>query len=180
MATTKAQTEIQQAAIYRRMNKFTHEVLYIIKSDSQVDTWYTLRFDHAGLAWTCDCPATKPCKHIRAVLEVLKLRRARLAEQIGGDMPAVIATIEAEQEACEEISQAEIAEAILAAERCRKAPVRSRETGREEDTPEHPAPLYGLRPAVSFGCTKTCKRAKQFADLPLNGNAGFSLLKPAQ
>ena len=67
-------TEIKSAAIYRYTNKKTHEVFYVVRSDS-VDEWYQLRFDSVRLCWQCSCPRFfQACKHKRAVQEVLAYR----------------------------------------------------------------------------------------------------------
>ena len=95
--TRKPLTEIQQASVCRCTEKATHEVFYAVKSDSS-DTWYQVRFDHSRLAWTCNCPATKPCKHERAVQEVLKVRRAQVAEKMGGETPAIVAKLQREED----------------------------------------------------------------------------------
>src|SRR6266702_7133367 len=96
ITTAKTKTEIQQAAICRCTDKATHEVFYAVKSDSS-DTWYQIRWN--GNTWMCDCPATKPCKHMRAVNEVLAVRRASIAAQMGGEMPAIVARMQAEEDA---------------------------------------------------------------------------------
>lgn len=64
-------TEIQSAAIYRCTDKHSHEVFYMVKSDSS-DDYYRLTWN--GTEWHCNCPATKPCKHMRAVNEVIAAR----------------------------------------------------------------------------------------------------------
>lgn len=68
-------TEISSAAIYRCTNKATGDVFYMVKSDSS-DHFY--RLDWNGTAWMCDCPATKPCKHMRAVNEVIAAKQAAI------------------------------------------------------------------------------------------------------
>jgi methylmalonyl-CoA mutase N-terminal domain/subunit len=99
-------TEINQAAINRGKDKVTGETFYSVKSDTQENTWYTVRFDHSRLAWCCDCPARcSGCKHNRAVQEVLKVRRARIAAEMGGDMPAIVAETQAREDKKIETSQ---------------------------------------------------------------------------
>jgi len=95
---TRKQTEIQQATICRCTDKTTHEVFYTVKSDSKADTWYAVRFNRPALEWQCNCPATKPCKHERAVNEVLRERRARVASQMGGETPAIVARMQADED----------------------------------------------------------------------------------
>lgn len=104
--TTHKPTEIQQPVLYRCTDKSTHEVFYLVKSDSQADTWYAVRWNAQATAWQCSCPATKPCKHERAVQEVLKLRRQRIAAQMGGNVPAIVATIQAEED--KRVSQVQV------------------------------------------------------------------------
>lgn len=87
---TSKPTEIQSAVIYRCTDKVTRTVYYLVPSDSQSGTYYTVQFDRVRLAWRCSCPAHKPCKHERAVQEVLRLRRERIAHEVGGDMPVVM------------------------------------------------------------------------------------------
>ena len=96
-ATTQATTEITAAAIYRCTNKVTKEVFYMVKSDSS-DAWYQVRFDTRRAAWTCQCPSKHPCKHERAVQDVLKIRRTRIATQMGGNVPAIVAMMQAEED----------------------------------------------------------------------------------
>lgn len=71
---TRKPTEIQQAVVHRCTCKETHEVFYVIRSDSDPNTWYQIRWDVNG--WRCNCPATKPCKHERAVTQVLAAKQA--------------------------------------------------------------------------------------------------------
>lgn len=111
MTTTRKPAEIQSACIYRVTCKATKEIYYIVKSDSDQGLWYEVRFDHSLVAWTCPCKATKPCKHIAAVREILKIRRARVAAAIGGDMPQIIAQLQREEESREEVALATIAQA---------------------------------------------------------------------
>lgn len=68
-------TEIQSAAIYRCTDKHSHEVFYLVKSDSS-DQYYQVRW--TGIEWRCNCPATKPCKHERAVNEVIAAKQAAI------------------------------------------------------------------------------------------------------
>src|SRR5260221_12352480 len=95
-ATTKS--EIQSASVARGTDKQTHEVFYVVKSDTQENVWYTVRWNNEALAWQCGCPATKPCKHERAVQEVLKLRRARIAAAMGPGTVVAVARMQAEED----------------------------------------------------------------------------------
>ena len=85
MATTKS--EITQASVARGVDKQTHEVFYVVKSDSQANTWYEVRWNDSRLQWCCNCPATcSGCKHSRAVNEVLKIRRATIDVAMSGQV----------------------------------------------------------------------------------------------
>lgn len=77
---TRKSTEIQSAAIYRCTCQETGEVFYLVASDSQSGTYHMVRFDNARLSWRCDCPAHKPCKHEKAVCEVVNARHRRERE----------------------------------------------------------------------------------------------------
>ena len=92
-------TEIQSAAIARGQDKITHETFYVVQSDTHPHIWYTVRWNNQRLAWECNCPATKPCKHERAVNEVLKVRRALIAAAMGGQTPAIVAQLQAQEDA---------------------------------------------------------------------------------
>src|SRR5258707_8166464 len=73
-------TEIQSASVARGVDKITHETFYVVKSDSCETTWYTVRWNNERLMWCCNCPATcNGCKHVRAVNQVLAVRRATIA-----------------------------------------------------------------------------------------------------
>jgi len=95
--TKTAKTEIQSPVIYRITDKATGAKFYLVKSDSQENTYYEVRWQVNE--WRCNCPATKPCKHERAVNEVLKIRRAALAAQMGGQVPATVARMQAREDA---------------------------------------------------------------------------------
>lgn len=98
LKTRKPLAEIQQAAIYRCTDKQTNEVFYMIKSDSDENTWYELHFDHTRLAWTCTCPSAKPCKHERALQQVLAIRRERIATAMGPEALASVKHAQAEED----------------------------------------------------------------------------------
>jgi hypothetical protein len=91
MTTTK--TQITSAAIYRCTDKVTHETFYMVKSDNS-EAWYQVRFCQQSARWECGCPSSYPCKHVRAVNEVLAIRRQRIAEQMGGNTPAIVAQMQ--------------------------------------------------------------------------------------
>lgn len=99
MAITKQQTEIQQPAIARGKDKITHEVFYVVKSDSSETTWYTVRWNNERLMWCCNCPARcNGCKHTRAVNEVLAIRRKQIALAMGGQAPKIVAELQAQED----------------------------------------------------------------------------------
>jgi len=94
---TLTKTEIKSAAIYRITDKTTHEKFYLVQSDSEPNIYYQVRWQVNE--WQCNCPSHKPCKHERAVNEVLKIRRAALAAQMGGEMPAIVARMQTREDA---------------------------------------------------------------------------------
>ncbi len=100
MATTRKQSEIQSAAIARGTVRASHETFYVIQSDSDPNTWYQVRWNNERLMWCCNCPARcDGCKHQRATLESLKIRRATIALAMGGEMPKIVAQLQAEEDA---------------------------------------------------------------------------------
>lgn len=73
---TKKQTEIQSATVNRVIDKASKKVLgYLVKSDTQEGVWYQVTWNREEHRYECTCPATKPCKHERAVSEVVKARK---------------------------------------------------------------------------------------------------------
>lgn len=164
MTATRKQSEIQSAAIYRVTDKATKEVFYLVKSDSDAGTWYELHFNHNTIRWECACPSTspRPCKHEKAVREILRIRRARTAAAIGGDMPLIIATLQAEED-----ERARLAEA----RKQPPTPARSFEDwGSCDDATRRGFPGNEQRRQ---------SRAEQERRMaaPLNGNEDFSLLR---
>src|SRR5579872_3956375 len=93
--TTTTKTEIKSAAIYRCTCKTSHEVFYMVASDSEAGMFYQVRFNASAARWECQCPSAYPCKHVRAVNEILAIRRARIATQMGGSVPAIVAQMQA-------------------------------------------------------------------------------------
>lgn len=83
VAQVRKPTEIQSAAIYRCTDKATGNVFYMVKSDSSSE-YYQVTWNEAMHGWDCQCPATKPCKHIRAVCEVIRAKKeqAVIAEAV--------------------------------------------------------------------------------------------------
>ncbi len=79
-------TTITQAQINKVTSKSTGETVYSVKSDSS-DTYYRMTWNVQAIQWECDCPATKPCKHLRALQEVLKAKRAAAQESIKANKP---------------------------------------------------------------------------------------------
>ncbi len=94
MAMTR--TEIQSAAVARGKDKVTHEIYYVVQSDSSPNTWYQVRWSNERLMWCCNCPARKPCKHQHAVEEILRIRRATIAAAMGGETPKIVAQMQRE------------------------------------------------------------------------------------
>lgn len=101
MVTTRKQTEINQASIAHCIAPCdctlkTHdghewsilqgEDVYSCKSDSSSDTYY-MTWDFDRSEWRCSCPATKPCKHIRALCQIIQARKeqeqAQRLESVG-------------------------------------------------------------------------------------------------
>jgi hypothetical protein len=95
---TKTPTTINQATVCRCTDKATHEVFYAVKSDSS-NKYYLVRWNEQAHAWQCNCVSRKPCKHERAVGEVLAARRTRIAAKIGGETPAIVAKMQAQEDA---------------------------------------------------------------------------------
>jgi hypothetical protein len=79
---TRKQTQIQAATVNRVIDKASKKVLgYLVKSDSEQGVWYQVTWNREEHRYECTCPATKPCKHERAVSEVVKARKAIEAEK---------------------------------------------------------------------------------------------------
>src|SRR5579859_4779483 len=74
----KVKSEIQQSTIARGRDLASGDIFYVVKSDSQANTWYEVRWNDGAYGWRCNCPATQPCKHCRAVNQVLQARRLAL------------------------------------------------------------------------------------------------------
>jgi len=92
-------TEIQSAAIARGQDKVTHETFYVVQSDTQANTWYTVRWNNERLMWEDNCPAScQQCKHVRAVNQVLAVRRATIALAMGGQVPAIVAKLQRDED----------------------------------------------------------------------------------
>ncbi|HZU01572.1 MAG TPA: hypothetical protein VFA10_18025 [Ktedonobacteraceae bacterium] len=76
MKSTVAQkTEIQQPVVNKGVDKETGVTFYVVKSDSDPNTWYQVRWNEQALEWQCNCVSRKPCKHQRAVNAVLVAQR---------------------------------------------------------------------------------------------------------
>ena len=159
MATTKATrkpTEITSAAIYRCTCKSSHEVFYMVASDTEAGVFYQVRFNTSAARWECQCPSAYPCKHVRAVNEVLAIRRARIATQMGGSVPAVVAQMQAEEdkriasvqvESRQQVAAVADAEQIAHNELVRQGAVAGTLAQIEEDRRvRHNATLNGNRP----------------------------------
>ena len=73
---TRKPTEITSATVNRVIDKASKKVLgYLVKSDTQEGVYYQVTWDRENHRYNCTCPATKPCKHERAVSEVVKARK---------------------------------------------------------------------------------------------------------
>src|SRR5450755_2537592 len=149
MATTKATrkpTEITSAAIYLCTCKTSHDIFYMVASDSEAGVFYQVRFNTSAARWECDCPSSYPCKHVRAVNEVLAIRRARIATQMGGSVPAIVAQMQAEEDKRIANVQVESRAATFADLKtqfdCRQPVVASVSTKQQREA----APLNGSRP----------------------------------
>ncbi len=94
----KQVTEITSPTIARGTDRQTHETFYVVKSDSSDTTWYTVRWNNERSMWCCNCPATQPCKHCRAVNQVLRLRRATIAATMGPGAVVAVARLQAEED----------------------------------------------------------------------------------
>jgi hypothetical protein len=94
-----SKSEIQSASIARGVDKITHEVFFVVKSDSFETTWYTVRWNNERLMWCCNCPARcNGCKHVKAVNEFLCIRRASIAAAMGGQVPAIVAKLQRDED----------------------------------------------------------------------------------
>jgi hypothetical protein len=94
----KTETTIQQPAIARGTDKVTHEHYYVVKSDSQENVWYTVRWHSDACEWRCNCPSYKPCKHEGAVNEVLKIRRQQIALAMGPGAVKAVKQLQAQED----------------------------------------------------------------------------------
>jgi hypothetical protein len=88
MVTTRKQPEIQQAAIAHCIAPFDCIItgrgctlsiskgqdVYSVKSDSSDETYYQA-WNAERAEWECTCPATKPCKHMRALVQIIQARK---------------------------------------------------------------------------------------------------------
>jgi hypothetical protein len=94
-----SKSEIQSASIARGVDKITHEVFFVVKSDSCEITWYTVRWNNERLMWCCNCPARcNGCEHVKAVNEFLRIRRATIAAAMGGQVPAIITKLQRDED----------------------------------------------------------------------------------
>lgn len=74
-------TEIQSPVVNRCTDKITHEVFYMVKSDSS-EEYYRLTWNESAARYQCSCPATKPCKHMRAVSDIQQAKAEQAAANI--------------------------------------------------------------------------------------------------
>lgn len=84
-------TSIQQATIAKITIKATGYTFYQIKSDSS-NEYYQLHMNAEG-QYKCNCPAHKPCKHERALNEILDIQVAQIFSC--DEEPAVAPLVEA-------------------------------------------------------------------------------------
>jgi hypothetical protein len=70
----KSTKEITAATVNRVVSKAGEFLGYLVKSDSSED-YYQVTWNEKAARYECGCPATKPCKHIRAVQEVCQARK---------------------------------------------------------------------------------------------------------
>ncbi len=68
---------ISSPAIFRTTSKTGEFLGYGVPSDSQPGVMYQVTWNYTRICWQCNCPATKPCKHIKAVCEVCRERKAQ-------------------------------------------------------------------------------------------------------
>jgi len=108
--------------------------------------FYQVKFNHSAARWECQCPSAYPCKHVRAVNEILAIRRARIATQMGGSVPATVAQMQAEEDKRIANVQVESRAATFADLKtqydCRKPVVATASTKQQREA----APLNGSRP----------------------------------
>lgn len=74
MATIKKQAEITSPTINRVESKDGKCLGYLVKSDSQANTYYQVTWSNEFMGWRCSCPSRVSCKHIRAVREYAMIR----------------------------------------------------------------------------------------------------------
>lgn len=81
----KVATKARAEKPYILISSFGHYAA--LSSDGS--TWYSLEANSETRQLTCNCPATKPCKHLAATLPIhVNLARQRLEEQIAAEMAA--------------------------------------------------------------------------------------------
>lgn len=84
--TTKIITQAQIDRCHRILDEKTNEVFYQVESQTTVGTEYEVRYIKNG-AFSCTCPATVVCWHIRASVahaqEYKKLARIATLETLG-------------------------------------------------------------------------------------------------
>lgn len=140
--------------------------IYNVASETVEHKVYALWVDRSGCVVSCSCPdhtfRKRTCKHMRDLQTQLSESQPQPARRVtpmrqcetwgGDDDQALYGPV----------------------------PVSYPERAAAERRAAFDAVAAQVRAIEARAKTVACKRAKQFADLPLNGNAGFSLLKPAQ
>jgi hypothetical protein len=82
--------EISAPVIYRCTDRASHETFYLVASDSQPGVFYAVRWDDARARWLCPCASRKPCKHERAINEVLTAKRELDVERARVALPVAV------------------------------------------------------------------------------------------
>ena len=96
-----ATKEITAATVNRVENKSGVCLGYLVKSNSS-DEYYQCTWNAHTTRWECNCAAGqhgRPCCHLAAVQQVLKARRATIAAAMGGEVPAIVARMQAQEDA---------------------------------------------------------------------------------
>ncbi len=87
---------INAATVNRVTDKATGKFLgYGVKSDSS-EQYYCVNWNDARNEYSCNCKAIKPCKHIRAVVEVVKARTELKA--VNGELPGACGKVVSNRE----------------------------------------------------------------------------------
>ncbi len=182
MATTpKATTKdlIAAPAIFRATDKNGAFLGYGVPSDSQPGVTYQVTWNETAKIWACNCPATKPCKHIKAVCEVCRERKALGKTQFcpcDTAKAAVAATV-----ATKPVTPRRQQEPYLLDEECAALKASSNEiaaifvSAAHTQQPATTAQGEGDAQRAQFQQAMAERERRETA--PLNGNRGFSMLR---